>query len=67
MLVRSDFMPILLIIVVVIILILLVRCLRIVPQAYVYVVERLGAYHASWGTAFTLQCLLLIGYQRKLI
>ncbi len=43
-------MPILLIIVVVIILILLVRCLRIVPQAYVYVVERLGAYHASWGT-----------------
>lgn len=50
MLVRSDFMPILLIIVVVIILILLVRCLRIVPQAYVYVVERLGAYHASWGT-----------------
>lgn len=50
MLVRSDFMPILLIIVIVIILILLVRCLRIVPQAYVYVVERLGAYHASWGT-----------------
>lgn len=43
-------MPILLIIVVVIILILLARCLRIVPQAYVYVVERLGAYHASWGT-----------------
>ncbi len=43
-------MTILLIIVVVIILILLVRCLKIVPQAYVYVVERLGAYHASWGT-----------------
>ena len=43
-------MTILLIIVVVIILILLARCLRIVPQAYVYVVERLGAYHASWGT-----------------
>lgn len=42
-------MPIL-IIFVVIILILLVRCLRIVPQAYVYVVERLGAYHASWST-----------------
>jgi len=34
----------------VIVLIILVRCLRIVPQAYVYVVERLGAYHASWGT-----------------
>ena len=42
-------MPIL-IIFVVIILILLVWCLRIVPQAYVYVVERLGAYHASWST-----------------
>ncbi len=39
-----------LIVVLVIVLILLVRCFRIVPQAYVYVVERLGAYHASWGT-----------------
>ena len=38
------------IILVVIVLLILARCLRIVPQAYVYVVERLGAYHASWTT-----------------
>lgn len=38
------------IILVVIVLLILARCLRIVPQAYVYVVERLGAYHASWIT-----------------
>ena len=37
-------------ILIVIVLIVLARCLRIVPQAYVYVVERLGAYHASWST-----------------
>ena len=42
-------MPVI-IILVVIILLILARCLRIVPQAYVYVVERLGAYHASWTT-----------------
>ncbi len=42
-------MPIMLILIV-IVLIVLARCLRIVPQAYVYVVERLGAYHASWST-----------------
>ena len=38
------------IILAIIILIVVIINLRIVPQAYVYVVERLGAYHATWGT-----------------
>ncbi len=29
---------------------LLISCIKIVPQAHAYVVERLGAYHATWGT-----------------
>ena len=37
-------------VVVLIILIALVSCIKIVPQATVYVVERLGAYHATWQT-----------------
>jgi len=38
------------IIIALIILVFLVPNMKIVPQAYVFVVERLGAYHSSWGT-----------------
>ena len=43
-------MPIVLIIIVIILLALVAANVKIVPQAYVYVIERLGAYHASCGT-----------------
>lgn len=42
------------VIILIVFVIILVRCLKIVPQAYVYVVERLGAYYASWGTGLHL-------------
>ncbi len=33
------------------IIILLIVCnIKVVPQAYVYVIERFGAFHAAWGT-----------------
>ena len=32
--------------------IFLISRFRIVPQAQVYVIERLGAFHAAWGTGF---------------
>ena len=38
------------IILAVLVIILLVSCFRIVPQAHAYVVERLGAYHETWGS-----------------
>lgn len=38
------------IVLVVVILVLVVGNLRVVPQAYVYVIERLGAYYTTWGT-----------------
>ena len=38
------------IVLVVVILVLVVSNLRVVPQAYVYVIERLGAYYTTWGT-----------------
>lgn len=38
------------IIIAIIVVIVFASCIRIVPQAYTYVVERLGAYHETWGT-----------------
>ncbi|MBR3921077.1 MAG: peptidase, partial [Oscillospiraceae bacterium] len=32
--------------------IFLISRFRIVPQAQVFVIERLGAFHAAWGTGF---------------
>jgi regulator of protease activity HflC (stomatin/prohibitin superfamily) len=34
----------------VLVLILIISCFKIVPQASAYVVERLGAYHTTWGS-----------------
>ena len=37
---------------IVIILIILVSCLKVVPQAQAYIVERLGAYQGTWSVGF---------------
>ena len=36
-------------IVIVVLLLLLISCIKIVPQAQALVVERLGAYQATWS------------------
>ena len=36
--------------IVIFLLIVIIRSIRIVPQAYVFVVERLGAFHTAWQT-----------------
>ena len=41
---------IVLLVVIVLVLWVLASCIRIVPQAYAVVLERLGAYKATWGT-----------------
>ena len=43
-------MPIIITALILILLVLLITNIRIVPQATVYVVERLGAYYATWET-----------------
>lgn len=30
--------------------IVVISCFKVVPQAYIYVIERFGAFHAAWGT-----------------
>lgn len=39
-----------LIVVLLIILLIIIVNIKIVPQAHAYVIERLGAYHTTWGT-----------------
>ena len=41
--------PIILGLLVLIIIFILVRCIRIVQQSRAYIIERLGAYHATWN------------------
>ncbi len=36
--------------IIVLLLILIIKNIKIVPQAHAYVLERLGAYHSTWGT-----------------
>lgn len=42
-------MGLVLAVIVVLIILILVSCIKIVPQAYAYVVERLGAYQGTWS------------------
>ena len=37
-------------VVVILILIMIIRCIRIVPQAHIFVIERLGSFYAEWET-----------------
>ena len=45
-----DFISDYYLIVIILVLWILASCIRIVPQAYAIVLERLGAYQATWGT-----------------
>ncbi|MBQ3416484.1 MAG: SPFH/Band 7/PHB domain protein [Ruminococcus sp.] len=42
-------------IVALILLIIIVRNIKVVPQAHAFVIERLGAYHQTWGTGLHLK------------
>ena len=42
-----------------IVIIILVSCIRIVPQAQCYIIERLGAYQASWGVGLHLKAPII--------
>lgn len=48
-----------------IILIAIVSNVKIVPQAHAYVLERLGAYHATWGTGLHVKIPFIDKISRK--
>ncbi len=53
------------IVLVVLILLILVSCIKIVPQAQAYVVERLGAYQGTWSVGFHLKMPFIDKVARK--
>ena len=40
--------------VIIFLIIVLIRCIKVVPQAYVYVIEKFGTFHAEWETGLHL-------------
>ena len=52
-------------IILLIILIAIISNVKIVPQAHAYVVERLGAYHSTWGTGLHVKIPFLDKISRK--
>ena len=54
-----------LIIIVVLVLWIFVSCIKIVPQAQAYVIERLGAYQATWNVGFNLKIPFVDKVARK--
>lgn len=50
---------------IVIILAILVSCLKVVPQAQAYIVERLGAYQGTWSVGFHVRMPFLDKVARK--
>ena len=54
-----------LLIVIILVLWILASCIRIVPQAYAIVVERLGAYQATWEPVYTSNFHLLTVWQES--
>ena len=57
--------PLLLIIVIALLLWVAISCIKIVPQAQAYVVERLGAYQGTWSVGFHIKMPFLDKIARK--
>ena len=61
-----EMLPLIIVIaLIVIILGILVSCLKIVPQAQAYVIERLGAYQGTWSVGFHVRMPFLDKVARK--
>lgn len=60
-------MEIVLIVFAVIVLVVLASCIKIVPQAHSYVIERLGGYQASWNVGIHVKIPLIDKVARKVL
>lgn len=59
-------MELLFLVVIVVILLVLASCIKIVPQANAYVVERLGAYQGTWSVGLHIKVPLLDKVAKKI-
>lgn len=58
---------IILAIIIIAILLLIASCIKIVPQAHAYVVERLGAYQSTWSVGFHFKVPIIDKVSKKVI
>ena len=58
---------ILVIVLIIILLLILESCLKIVPQAHAYVIERLGAYQGTWSVGFHIKMPIIDKVAKKVI
>lgn len=58
---------IILAVIIIVILLLLASCIKIVPQAHAYVVERLGAYQNTWSVGFHFKIPVIDKVAKKVI
>lgn len=56
----------LVVILIVVVLWILISCIKIVPQAQAYVVERLGAYQGTWSVGFHFKVPFIDKVARKI-
>ncbi len=62
-----DPLSIIVIVFLAVILLLFATCIKVVPQAQAFVVERLGGYQASWGVGLHLKAPLIDRVARRVI
>lgn len=55
------------VILIIIVLLIITSCFKIVPQAHAYVIERLGAYQATWSVGFHLKMPIIDKVAKKVI
>ena len=55
------------IVLIIILLLILASCLKIVPQAHAYVIERLGAYQGTWSVGFHIKMPIIDKVAKKVI
>ena len=55
------------IVLIIILLLILASCLKIVPQAHAYVIERLGAYQGTWSVGFHIKMPITDKVAKKVI
>ena len=58
---------ILVMVLIIILLLILASCLKIVPQAHAYVIERLGAYQGTWSVGFHIKMPIIDKVAKKVI
>ncbi len=54
-----------LLVILIFLVLVIISCFKVVPQASVYVVERLGAFHAAWGTGLHFKLPIIDSIAKK--